>query len=300
LFEQVVSEVRTRLTTAFRSEGIVCRVEGRAKQSHSLLLKALTKQKRYDDIRDKAATRVVLSYPDDRPLAARAIGQLFPNANVEDFRAPPDPKTFDYSGLHFDAEVDHAGRSWPCEIQLHTLGESLWAGLAHDLVYKDDSAPYAHKRDAHRLRALTELFDIEAERLRTGLRGQHMAEERELLRALLRHYLPLTAHTGRTDLSLELLASLKKKLRPEDARRFENLLGSFVAEKSDKITHIYSQLEERTDPFLFQPESLLMFFLLERDSTSLADVWPADFPRQTPIDFATLWGVPAHDPDALD
>ena len=299
-YERVATEVSDTIARALRQKGIVFRRDSRAKECHSLLLKAAAKNKAYDEIVDKAGARVVLAYPDDRDEAAQAIRDSTTCLKEEDFCNPSDAKRFDYSGLHFDVQHLMNGTHYRCEVQLHCPGESLWACLAHDLIYKDGEAPYQHRRDTHRLRALTELFDLEATRIRQGLKTQSMAEEREILRTLLRHYLPMATEAGRSDLSLTLIASLKSALTTEESRGFEVALEAFVTLRKDKLERVFTERSAHSNPFMFQPESLLMFMLMDRDPTSVAEAWPANLPRQAPMDLALTWGVPAHDPDSLE
>ncbi len=298
-FAAVAGRVADELRAGMREAAIVCRIEHRAKEVHSLLLKAITKNKAYDEIRDKAAARVVLSYPDDRPRAGETIRRLFPRCNEDDRARPADHRQFDYSGWHFDVEA-HGQPGVLCEVQLHTPGESMWANLAHDLVYKDDSAPYDQKRDAHRLRALTELFDLEAARIRDGLRKGYMAEERQVLSELLRHYLPLTAESGRCDVSLHVISSLLPRLLPAIRANFDSALSAFVDEQREKLRDLYQASEAARSAFMHQPESLLVFMMLESDPTSVPDAWPAAYTRRSVMDLAAAWGVQAHDPESLE
>jgi len=299
LFVALATRVETQLRDRLTRGGVVCRVEARAKEVHSLLVKSIARKKTYDEIGDKAGARVVLMYPDDREQACTTIRQAFPNCVEDDRTRPSDHRQFDYSGWHFDAVIDQDGKELPCEIQLHTPGESLWASLVHDLVYKDDAAPYEHKRDAHRLRALTELFDLEATRLRKGLGELHMANERAVLRSLLKYYLPLAPRPGRTDVSLRVIEALLPKAVVTLGQGFDSSVGEFVDQKREKLTRLYSADPERAPAFLFQPESLLMFMMLDADPTSVADAWPPAYAGQLAMDLATLWGVQAVDPDEL-
>jgi ppGpp synthetase/RelA/SpoT-type nucleotidyltranferase len=292
-YDGLAKAVAEIIGSKLRAVGIECRLENRAKDMASLLLKALEKKKAYESIGDKAGVRAVLKYAQDRASAASAIREVLHAVKEEDFENPEDPSVFTYSGIHFDIEHPWAGQTLRCEVQLHTPGESFWANAVHDLVYKGSGVPYLSQRVAHRLRAVAELFDSESVRLRRTLEETHMQRERDTLGLLRRLYMPFVASAGRVNLSLDIIASLIPRLQMTPGPGFHQALAEFVQGNKAKLERIYARRE--ADPLLAQPESLLMFYMLEQDPTSLVEAWPHHLPENHPRNFAELWGVPVHD-----
>lgn len=291
-YGNVASAVAEIVGSRLRSTGIECRIESRAKDMASLLLKAIEKKKAYESIGDKAGVRAVLKYPQDRAAAAEAIRRAVRVVKEEDFERPDDPRVFTYSGLHFDVEHECDGEALRCEVQLHTPGESLWANTVHDLIYKGSEVPYSSQRVAHRLRAMAELCDSEATNLRRTLEATHMQNERDVLGLLRRLYMPFVASAGRPSLSLDIISSLVSRL-PKTAIGLHHALNEFVANNQAKLERIYARRD--ADPLLAQPESLLMFYMLELDPSSLVEAWPPHLPDGHPRTFSELWAVPVHD-----
>jgi len=126
-----------------------------------------------------------------------------------------------------------------------------------------------------------------------------MANERAVLRSLLKYYLPLAARPGRTDVSLRVIEALLPKAIATLGHGFDSSFGAFVDQKREKLMRLYNADPERAPAFLFQPESLLVFMMLDADPTSVADAWPPAYAGQLAMDLATLWGVQAVDPDEL-
>jgi hypothetical protein len=95
------------------------------------------------------------------------------------------------------------------------------------------------------------------------------------------------------DLSLEVLAVVGK-MAPHAPERFVVELDAFIKnhrEKLEKLFEAYRDDTLDTGYFVFQPEALLIFKLLEEDPFVLAEVWCASLPEEGLEKLATAWGV---------
>lgn len=306
IWKGVAEEVRRRLDTSLREDGISADVTARPKEVDSLLRKLVLRY-RTDDltaVRDKAGARIVLHLPSDLEAARSIVRDLFPNSKEEDTAARLGEHEFGYRGIHFDAEVPEPGfdknsvvGTLLCEIQLRTVAEHAWSLLSHHLLYKSpghDGIPPAMRRRVHRLVAIVELFDQEAraafaeiterpeysvnafmlglERLHSQTVGDLLPSLRQCDYELTEWLLPLYGDTSAPVEALQLLAA-------------------FTTSNRDRLRAVIGQYDEAISPFVGQPEALVLWERLDFDATAVVEQWAASaYPMTFLEDMATIWG----------
>ena len=107
-----------------------------------------------------------------------------------------------------------------------------------------------------------------------------------------KHFYRLTARTFDKELSLEILGNLVPVLEPTEVSSFGTWLDTFVEKNKSKLATIFRDYAEddRCSPLLFQPESLLIFELIEAKPFLLKDIWCKAFPFVLLEELATVWG----------
>lgn len=306
-YDAVVSRVRGLVEDALRSAAVEAEVTGRAKDPQSLATKLLTKSRAgtgYTSlamIPDLAGVRIITKHAVDCESARQAIRTAFPDAQEDDKSAQLEPDTFRYRGVHFQitpAFEEPELQGLQCEIQLRTRAEHLWSDLSHELFYKSPgSTPAPLRRRFNRLIALVELFDMEVDATMYALSTDPSAEYRQIFLELERQFSRLldTPLGINRELSLELISSLSK-LPPlrEGASIVVPRIQSFIQSHRDKLVQIYQRLREAPgrNPFTLQPESLLIWFLVETSKYDLKANWvDAEWDLALLEDLSIEWGV---------
>ncbi len=278
-------------------------VHARPKEVASFLKKALRKQysKPYEEIRDKAGVRVVCTYYDSLAELEVIVRESFVVHTCENKTLGLEYDQLGYLGIHFEVSLpektpasndQHQGLI--CEIQLHTRAQNIWADISHELSYKPSQPPPTEvKRRIYRLVALAEIFDDEVAQARKEMLSLSGFQEARMLEQLDRHYYRFTAKTYDRELSLEILSGLQELLSDEEMRAFGPLLDSFVERNAAKLEEIFGQYanDERCNPLLFQPETLLVFERLERDMFHLKETWAKLLSLDLLESLATIWGT---------
>lgn len=275
------------LTQALSSAGVLHRIEHRAKAMASLLKKAVVKQKTYDEIGDKAGVRIVLALPTDRARAVEVVRATALVAAEEDKRETLGLEEFGYSGMHFEVTKAEHG-PLRCEVQLHTPGEALWSSVTHDMSYKALlPAPPATQRAIFRMRALTEVFDAEIERVATILGEQMNTPSALALQELEPRFLRLAQKPYNAELSIAVIDQL---LRGDLAVTVPGTLGSFCDDNAARLSGIFTKYGDSANPFLTQPEAMLIFYLLSLNAFAVRDAWQG-LPQASLEEFEAIWGV---------
>jgi ppGpp synthetase/RelA/SpoT-type nucleotidyltranferase len=303
-YEELCKRVKSMLEGETRRLGIPCTLQTRTKAVDSFLKKVLRKRydHPYEEVSDKAGVRVICTYTAALPKMVDIVGSCFSVHDYENKRDALQHDRLGYLGIHFDVSIP-TDTSWfskqieglLCEIQIHTRAQNLWADIAHELSYKPSQpAPPEVQRGIYRLTSLIEIFDDEVERARANLLGVPGFQEARMLEQLDAAYYGFTAKPYDRDLSLEVLSSLRLILDPRESEQFGHLIGNFVdcnKNKLESMLRAYSA-DDRCNPLLFQPEKLLVFFLIEKNSFSLRTVWGEMLPIELLESLATIWGRP--------
>ncbi len=306
-YESFARYVHDRVAEGLRQIGIPCEMACRAKTLDSLLKKAIRKNyaNPIDEITDKAGVRVVLLYQDHRADVVSLIRSMFDLVTLEDAQERLGEAEFGYQGIHCQVrlkleEIDEAVTNFTgfnCEIQIHTCAQHAWSETTHDLIYKPIvQVPLDVKRASIRLQALTELFDNEISRVRQQIMTMPDYKDAQVFTRLERAFYRLT-HAGRVDVDMELSIQVINYLMPVYADSTSDQIAieleGFVGDRREKLEYIYMcyQNDHRIESlFIHQPESLMIFHLLERDSFALVERWQEAYDRVFLEQMALLWG----------
>lgn len=292
--------IEQRISEFTRTKALKCDVSGRGKEVASLLKKALNPKytNPYAEINDKAGVRVVAYYPWTVTDICRLVEDSFTVVSSEDKRSGQALQHFDYRGIHYEVKYADAPpeyRDLVCEVQILTRAESLWADTSHLLSYKPAQNPPDHiRRSIYRLAALVELFDSEVERAYIALRSDPGFTEAELLHVLESHYYKFTTSEYNRELSIETLSALHKIMDSDLVDYFDSAMAEFVNNNEDKLREVYEMYKDDSyaNPFIWQPEVLLIFLQLQIAPVTLAQVWEDILPIELLLSLANVWGVP--------
>jgi ppGpp synthetase/RelA/SpoT-type nucleotidyltranferase len=287
LYARLAEAIAEKLRMQLATKGVVCRIEHRAKDPASLIKKLIVKGKQYDEIGDRAGVRLVLALPTDREAAIACIRSAVTVVAEEDKRAKLEPGEFAYGGMHFEATLGPPA-GIRCEVQLHTPGEALWASVTHDLAYKALlPMPYAAERALFRMRALTEVFDSEVERVAGVLEELMVSAEALTLKELEPRFLRLAQRPYNAELSVAVIRQL---LSGQVANDVVGKLSKFCDDNADRLAGIFTKYAESTNPLLTQPEAMLIFCLLDADAFAVRESWNG-LPVASLEEFEAIWGV---------
>ena len=300
-YEGLVAYLRSKIEDLLKQAGVWGRVTGRPKDLDSLLKKCLRKQDLpYELITDKAGIRVVTRFLENLPLVCKVIEDNLEVKKKEDFTAGLGTKGLGYQGVHLDVilsqndpEAHHFGGCL-AEIQARTLSQDLWSEMAHELNYKAEfEVPPTLDRRANCLSALIETCDREFSLVNKEIMALPDAQPLKVLAILERQFYKITARHYDRELSTQVIRSLLP-LYSKDLSWLESHFEDFYSREREKITrihHLYVETPTRS-LFLFQPEALMIFDLLDQDQFSLADTWGRYFPERELERLATVWGTP--------
>ncbi|MGD9116488.1 MAG: RelA/SpoT domain-containing protein [Dehalococcoidia bacterium] len=301
LYKDFSEYVKSILEAETRRRGIACIVSARAKEVASLLKKALRKRytNPYDEIFDKAGVRVVLTYYDQLDNVEKIIRGLFNVLKYENKIVGLDYDQLGYLGIHFRVTLQnkesHAERfhGLICEIQLHTRAQNLWADVSHELMYKPlQTPPVEIKRAIYRLMSLVEIFDQEIAQARSTILELPGFQEAGILDQVEKNFLQFTVRTFDRKLSLAIIPKLLPLFSVEELEGFGSLLDDFVEHNQGKLEDIFRDYaqDERCNPLLFQPETLLVFERLDKDPFRLKHLWADALPVELLESLAIIWG----------
>lgn len=290
--------IQLRLTEA----GIRHSVQSRVKDFASFVRKALTKPDPFRDIGDMAGVRVVVPFFQDRARVAAVVRQFFDVESEEDTALRHNVDQFGYRGWHFaiglkasDLVPARELEGHRAELQVHTRAESAWAEAGHDLIYKPRAAVTpAVERRIVRLMALVELFDEQMNTTQEELLAAPGFQEAAMLAALERAFLPLARQDFDRQLSLEVLSVIRPLYTPDELLALDTRLRRLLTENREFLTELYVRYREdrRRNVLIFQPESLAILDLLERDPIALIAAWDRELPADLLDSLARALGRP--------
>ncbi len=284
LYEKLATKIRALAIEAYQRAEILCRVEARAKDVDSLLKKCVTKNKKYEDVGDKAGIRILPVYPDERERAIEVLGKTFDLHDSEEKIDGLKPEVFSYRGHHTNVTLrdeqlvnDADLKGLMCEVQVHSPGECMWASINHDLSYKAlTELPRDVLRSLHRISAVLELVDREMSEVRENILKGSDAGVVNTLAACERHFFRFMPRQYNKDLTVGVLHALQEIA---ETTKFGASIDAFVEKYRDTLTDTFKKRDvtkyEKT--LLGQPESVLIFYLLERQAEDdCKKVWPVE------------------------
>lgn len=280
-------------------------VSGRVKQLDSFLRKVMKKD--YEDpfveMSDKMGVRVDTLYLHDAEAICEAIrGGDAPEVVHEDVKIEElGPDKLGYLGVHFDVLPRDIPEGVPpdvavCEVQVRTMAQGVWAMASHDLVYKlpKDLIPQEANRRVHRLMALIELFDEEVRRARDAIVNQATYPIARIIDTLEGEFVNFAAPSRDAELTRQIVSVLLELFGPGAIETLPEDLSEWVQQHEEKLRRLYGRYaDDDRNPLLFQPEALLVFYLLDTgDRYRLELTWNESLPPSYLVSLATIWGDP--------
>jgi hypothetical protein len=167
--------------------------------------------------------------------------------------------------------------------------------MEHELSYKPaQPIPRDIRRQIYLLNGLLEVADRSFASLNREIANLHGSGVLRLLQTLEGHFYQFTGENFDPELSQQVLEKLIPTYSLDDRTRIRSIVEDFVAKNERRLGYIYSQYAavENRPLMLFQPESLLIFERLERDSHTLEEIWVQQYPRDELERLALAWGHP--------
>jgi ppGpp synthetase/RelA/SpoT-type nucleotidyltranferase len=301
-YEELGLEIAGALQREIRRAGIWAEVKCRVKEVDSLIRKLIMKPEHtYGSLGDKVGVRVIVRYRDEIDLILRIAQEVLNVSDIENTIDRLRPDVVGYRSVHavvkFRAGSSGAShfppdRFW-AELQVRTLAQHLWAEMAHATVYKNDETlqplPNVLKRRIYILAGVVELADEEFNRIEREI---PLMPELNILKALERNHYKLTVRRGDSELSLDVI----RLLLPLYQRQLSEIiarLDDFFATHTETLQHVYEQAEAIPDrsAFLFQPEVLMIYDLLESDPLVIRRAWNERYPEKELERVANAFGI---------
>jgi len=301
-FREFAFYLRDTLKSQIRSAGILAEVTSRAKELDSLIKKLILKPEHtYESLGDKAGVRVIVRYKKEIAPVLEIAELNFDRGDPENTAHRLAPNTFGYLSVHADLRLLSgdtqigkfpANRFW-AELQVCTMAQHLWAEMAHDSVYKYDALlgplPNQLQRSIYILAGVVELADEEFNRIEKEMPS---VPELSVLKSLERLYYKLTVRRSDPALSLDVIRLLAPLYASTPAKIVERL-DAFFAKHEQILLEVYEKAAEMPDrsAFLFQPEALMIYDLLETDHLAVREAWSGHYPDRELERMANAFGV---------
>jgi ppGpp synthetase/RelA/SpoT-type nucleotidyltranferase len=302
-YERLLGCVRIILDQRIRSQGIFVRVSGRTKETPNLLKKLLKKGYGYERITDKAGARVAVRFRHEVEPVLATVERSFEILSREDKAESLGHNKVGYSGVHYDVRLQPASmspedadlRDLQCEIQVHTLCQSLWAEMDHELSYKPaQPVPADLRRQIYLLNALLEIGDRSFNSINREIATLPGAYAMGLFQNLEGHYYRFTGQRFDPELSQQALENILTSYDASEIPRLSAIIDEFIESHTAKLRFVFNEYESVDDRplMLFQPECFLLLERLEKNPHVLEEVWTRRYPRDELERLAVAWSMP--------
>ena len=193
-----------------------------------------------------------------------------------------DPKWLDFRGIE-------------AELQIRTQAQHLWSEMAHDAIYKNEAdLPPDLVRRMHLLAGLIEVADDEFLRIEREIAGVPGMEAVLVLRELERLYIRLVGREWDRELSLDVVQHLLPLYSPAQPGEVAQILAELFSAEAE-LLHTIVEREQKADLdrsiFMLQPEMLMIYERLKKDSYNLRERWSLRYPEEELARFATAFGM---------
>ncbi len=299
-YKELARTVAERLTSLLERHNVVPRITYRAKETASLLKKSLSKSIGYEDITDKAGVRVVVKFEDQVEPVNRVIESSFECWSKENKGDSLEYNQVGYQAFHYEVLLPEdflRGRGHLrgkiCEVQVKTMCQDVWAELCHSLAYKNESSmPKETHRRIYGLSALFEVADREAVAVKHHLLSLPATTTYAMAAHLEALFFEFIAVKYDRELTREIVDHLSPLIDQKES--FPVVMREFAAKNQEKLGRLFEMYRENPDRhlLLFQPECLLIFWLIETRRHDLYTLWDGRFPAGELEDLATVWGRP--------
>jgi putative GTP pyrophosphokinase len=301
-WQQFGSAAAARLKEMLRRRGIWANVSSRAKEIDSLIKKLINKPNHtYDSLGDKVGVRVIVRYVREVESAMQIAHELFTCAGRENKLTTLGPDKVGYLSTHVDIRLkgddplasQFSPVTYHAELQVRTMAQHLWADMAHDTFYKNDETlnpvPMQLKRRVNVLAGVVEVADNEFDRLSAEIPE---VPEVMVLRELERSFLALATKTTNVELSLKVIRLLFP-LYGVEPRQLIPILKDFFRDREPVLQAVYAdaEVDEARSAFLYQPEALMIYHLLERKPIATHERWNSELPERELERIATAFGM---------
>lgn len=297
-YERLVARVIAVLRSEFRDPGIL--IYGRPKKVDSILKKLILKpDKTYESMTDKAGVRVVVRFTDKLDVVGNFIERRFPEHRKDDKRCSMKTDQVGYQAVHYDIQITEDEDSkivglW-VEVQVRTMAQHLWSEMSHGLAYKPGlSVPDPVRRWLMRLSALIEVADDEFLRVREALHQMPDYDTYKVLELLETQFYKFAAADYDKELSINTINAFNHLYGAGGLAQRSEEFDEFCQRRAERLSHVFDthRLAGDYPLFLFQPEALMIFQLLERDKFMLREEWVRHYPVKELEDLAIKWGIP--------
>lgn len=296
LFHRLAEIVGKRLELEAVARGLTYDVSYRAKTEESLLKKVFVENRPVSEVIDRAGARAIVQCSADLPAIHALVNETFEVDKRIDMLDAAADREFAYRGVHYHIRLKTANADaseaevaeLPCELQIHTRTQALWAAVSHQLAYKLEVDDRVLNRGLARLSALFELADEEIGRIRSELYTDQRFVPARVLSVLEPAYILLSNRDYNRKLSLVAIKGLAWIAKEFEKWRTE--FSSFITANEGALRDIY--IKYRTDfrnPLLHQPEALLVVFGLQNHRLSMRPRWPADISTEYLESFEAIW-----------
>lgn len=307
LYTELAETVRGRIRESLEDSRIKFELTSRAKCANNLAKKMVRKgYKNLDEVTDRAGVRLVLFHQEDIAKALAQIRPLFADEIIsyDDKSSGLQSDRFGYRGIHIQFRLDSfrvASDKPPmeCELQVRTAAEDLWSVAFHETFYKSGiKLPDALERRLHRLGALVELFDEQCSLARKEVGEVDGSQLLALVNHVRATYEDLREMMVEQDLVPLVVSTLfENKSLDEVTHVTIPSFDAFVQTNSDKITSLWKYNTEvgKSNPFLLDASSLLVWFMLSNERYLLRDEWSRVLDTGYLYQLADVWGSPYSD-----
>lgn len=297
-YQRLVNRVISILTSEYR--GPAFQIYGRPKDVDSILKKLIRKpEKTYESMTDKAGIRVVVRFTDKLDIVGSFIERRFPEHKKDDKRCSMKTDQVGYQAIHYDIKIDEDEDTeiiglW-AEVQVRTMSQHLWSEMSHGLGYKPGlKVPDSVLRWLLRLSALVEIADDEFLRVRDAIQTMPDYDTSKILELLETQFYRFTAVGYDKELSVNTINAFSHLYGAGGLAEQSEEFKEFCQKREARLSHIFEtqRVVENHPLFLFQPEALMIFQLLERDKFTLREEWERHYPVKELEDLAIKWGTP--------
>jgi putative GTP pyrophosphokinase len=302
LYEELAKFVADTLQRLVEKENVLPRITYRPKKLASLLKKIIGRGSLYDKINDKAGVRVVVRFDSEVDVVNKVIEKNFFIVHKENKAESLEYNQVGYRAFHYEVILPShllAGRvhleDKICEVQVRTVSMDAWAELCHSLAYKVEfQIPKDIHRQIYSLSALFEIADKQVSSVKKAIEELPTTTTFALianLEAMLYEFVPVDYDK---ELTWKAVQHLTLLLDDDEKARFRIVMKEFVSQHREKLRRIYEMYQDDHERhlFLFQPESLLIFKILETRRHDLYVHWSTRFPQDELEGLAIVWGKP--------
>ncbi len=299
-YEEFAQLIEGRVKVAVQAKGLWTETSARPKDIPSLLKKLLKGRHSYESMPDKAGAQCIVRYLSDLPTVVSEARTLFSCSDIDDKREGLSEDRIGYLSIHLEVRLkadDPKANDFPpdqycAELQIRTLGQHLWAEMAHG-VYKNDESlnvlPPDVRRRVNLMAGLIEVADQEFDRLNAL---QPMNPAAQMYKELEPYYYRLTSRQPDAALSLTVIEMLIPLYGAAGVTQIAQRIGEFFDAHQEELSHVYSETdEEQASAFLYQPEALMILERLEADELETRRVWNERFPEKELERVAVPFGI---------